>query len=195
MRRAEERRIADAKREEAAAAREAVHREEARRAKQKHDAELEKIAEQKRLNDAEAQEALEAREALRQSSLRKNRAKAKASAATAESTAVMTSVRLKFCGAFQTPSTLYLIQSLICAQVKATKAAEEAERIAKQAEAKALEIRKQEEIRKASLPAVSCCINRLVEILSQRIGNPRRRDLTICQKIVKITPPLARVKV
>ena len=59
-------RVADA---EAAAAREAVHREEARRQKKKHDEELARLAEQKRLNDAEAQEALEAREALRQSSL------------------------------------------------------------------------------------------------------------------------------
>ena len=120
LRRAEERRIADAKREEADRARTAAHEAEARRQEKIHDAELEKIAAQKRLNDAEAQEALEAREALRQSSLRKNRAKAKASAATAESTAV-----------------------------KATRAAEEAERIAKAAEAKALEIRKQEALRKA----------------------------------------------
>ena len=43
----EERRRQDAKREEAAGPREAVHREEAR-AKQKHDAELERLAEQKR---------------------------------------------------------------------------------------------------------------------------------------------------
>ena len=65
-----------------------MHREEARAAKQNTMLSSSVSLSRRDLNDAEAQEALEAREALSQSSLRKNRAKAKASAATAESTAV-----------------------------------------------------------------------------------------------------------